>query len=57
MKDSLIECLAVVLSGPLGLFAVFTGIAGGGWIMSLLGASLFAWSMYMWHKAIAGYYR
>lgn len=51
-----IECFSVVISGPIGLLALVGGIAGGGWAMGLGGAALFGWSMYKWHKAIAGYY-
>jgi len=53
---SFLECFAVVLSGPLGLLAVAAGVSGAGLLMGIGGTLLVMWSLYMWHKAIAGYY-
>jgi hypothetical protein len=55
-EPSLIECLTVVVSAPLGLACLVGGIAGGGFLIGAGGAVLLVWSLYMWHKAIAGYY-
>lgn len=55
-NPSFIECVMVVVSGPLGLAGVVGGIAGGGFLMGIGGVVLLTWSLYMWHRAIAGFY-